>query len=106
MNIDDFQQHALKSIAITDKGPAALAHRALGLSGEAGILNNQLKKIIRDKNSIPDEEDIEVVKKRLGDILYYAAAMADYFDLSLTDIAKQNMVQSATFQQNHEKTNS
>jgi NTP pyrophosphatase (non-canonical NTP hydrolase) len=105
MNIDDFQQHALKSIAITDKGPAALAHRALGLSGEIGILNNQLKKIIRDKNSIPDEEDIEVVKKRLGDTLYYAAAMADYFDLSLSDIAKQNMAQSTAFQQKREKIN-
>ncbi len=100
MNIDDFQQHALKSIAITEKGPAALAHRALGLSGETGILNNQLKKIIRDKNSIPDEEDMEVIRKRLGDILYYTAAMADYFDLSLANIAKQNMTQSAVFQQN------
>ena len=105
MNIDDFQQHALKSIAITEKGPAALAHRALGLSGEAGILNNQIKKVIRDKNSLPDEEDIEVAKKRLGDVLYYAAAIADYFDLSLSEVAQQNMDQSTAFLQKRNQQN-
>ncbi len=103
MNLDDFQQQALKSIAITQKGPAALAHRALGLNGEAGILANQLKKIIRDRESVPDAEDIAAVKKRLGDVLYYAAALADYFDLSLSDIAKQNIEQSAAFQKNRDK---
>lgn len=102
MNIDDFQQHALKSIAITERGPAALAHRALGLSGEAGIVSNQIKKIIRDRTSIPNEEDVEVLKKRLGDVFYYTAALADYFGLSLSDIAQQNMDQSTAFLQDRE----
>jgi NTP pyrophosphatase (non-canonical NTP hydrolase) len=97
MNIDDFQKQAMQSIAITQKGPVALAHRTLGLNGEAGILANQLKKVIRDKNSIPDDEDIELVKKRLGDVLYYTSALADYFGLTLSEIAKQNLEQSASF---------
>lgn len=97
MNIDDFQEQALKSIAISQKGPIALSHRTLGLNGAAGILSNELKKVIRDKAGVVDEEDIEVVKKRLGDVLYYAAALAEYFDLSLSDIAKQNINQSAEF---------
>ncbi len=99
MNIDDFQQHALKSIAITQKGPVALAHRTLGLTGEAGIVANQLKKVIRDKGGVPDEADTEAVKKRLGDVLYYTAALADYFGLSLSEVARQNMEQSTTFGQ-------
>ena len=97
MDIDTFQQHALKSVAITDKTVAALAHRTLGLTGEAGILANQLKKVIRDKNGQPDATDTEEAKKRLGDVLYYAAVLADYFDLSLSEVAKQNMERSTSF---------
>jgi NTP pyrophosphatase (non-canonical NTP hydrolase) len=97
MNIDDFQTQALKSIAITERGPVALAHRTLGLNGEAGILANQLKKVIRDKNSMPESEDTEAVKKRLGDVLYYTAALADYFGLTLSEIAQQNLEQSEAF---------
>lgn len=101
MNIDDFQKHALKSIAITERGPAALAHRTLGLTGEAGILGNQIKKIIRDKDSLADIDDLEVIKRRLGDVLYYSAALADYFDIPLSEIAEANMERSSDFADNH-----
>ena len=104
MNLDDFQKQALKSIAITQKGPEALAHRALGLNGEAGILSNQLKKIIRDKGSLPDAEDLKVARKRLGDVLYYTAALADYFGLTLSEVASQNLEQSEAFRKNREAT--
>lgn len=97
MNIDDFQTHALKSVAITDKNIAALAHRTLGLNGEAGILSNQIKKIIRDKNGNASDEDLEVIKKRLGDVLYYTAVLAEYFDLTLSEVAEQNVAQSTKF---------
>lgn len=100
MNIDDFQQQALDSIAITQKGVPALAHRTLGLTGEAGILANQLKKVIRDNDGATDNVDIEEVKKRLGDVLYYTAALAEYFDLSLSDIAAANLERSAEFKKN------
>lgn len=104
MDIDEFQEQALKSIAITQKGVEALAHRALGLNGEAGVIANQLKKVIRDKGSVPDAEDVAVIKKRLGDVLYYTAALAAYFDLSLSEIAKQNLEQSAAFLENRQNS--
>lgn len=99
MNLNDYQKQALKSIAITQKGGAALAHRTLGLSGEAGVVANELKKVIRDKDGVATPEDIAVVKKRLGDVLYYVAALGDYFDLTLEEIAKQNLEQSEAFAQ-------
>lgn len=99
MDIDDYQQHALKSVAITQKGIPALAHRTLGLTGEAGILANQLKKVIRDKNGLPEENDTQEVKRRLGDVLYYVATLADYFGLTLSEIAEQNMQQSTVFKE-------
>lgn len=97
MDMDEYQKQALKSIAITKKGTTALAHRTLGLSGEAGVVANQVKKVIRDKDGAPDQEDIEVIKKRLGDVLYYVATLAEYFDLSLSEVAEQNLQQSETF---------
>lgn len=105
MNMDEYQKKALKSIAITQKGTAALAHRALGLNGEAGIIANQLKKVIRDKNGVLDHEDVAVIKKRLGDVLYYVAALGDYLDLTLSEIAEQNLKQSADFLKNHKPSN-
>jgi len=99
MQIDDFQKHALKSVTLTDKDLAALAHRTLGLTGEAGILANHLKKVIRDKGGIADDADKAEAKKRLGDVIYYAAVLADYFDLTLSEIAQQNMDQSTAFKE-------
>lgn len=104
MNIDDFQTHALKSVAITDKNVAALAHRTLGLNGEAGILSNQIKKIIRDKNGNASDEDLEVIKKRLGDVLYYTAVLAEYFNLTLSEVAEQNVAQSTKFRKDRARS--
>ena len=97
MNIDDFQKHALKSVAITDKSTLALTHRTWGLVGASGILANELKKVIRDKNGQATAEDIELVRKRLGDALYYIAVLAEFYDLKLSEIAQQNMDQSTDF---------
>ena len=104
MNIDDFQEHALTSVAITNKDIVALAHRTLGLNGQAGILSNQIKKIIRDKNGKADVQDLKVIQKRLGDVLYYTAVLAEYFDLKLSEVAKFNMDQSAQFKENRQQS--
>lgn len=100
MKLSDYQKQALKSIAISQKDTAALAHRSLGLTGEAGIVANHIKKVIRDKNGVADDEDIAIVEKRLGDTLYYVAALAEYFDLNLDEIAAQNLDQSSRFSEN------
>ncbi|MEI6477752.1 MAG: hypothetical protein WCO52_02095 [bacterium] len=97
MTINEFQQHAVGTVAITEKGIPALTHRTLGLTGAAGIIANETKKVIRDKAGVADSEDMEVVKKRLGDVLYYAAVLADYYGLSLSEVAEQNMEQSTAF---------
>ena len=97
MNLDDFQKHAVGTVAITQKDVTALAHRGFGLTGEAGIVADILKKIIRDKDGQATPEDIAAIQKRLGDVLYYTAVLADYFELKLSDIANQNMQQSSSF---------
>lgn len=102
MDIDDFQRYALRSVALPKGDIAALSHRSLGITGEAGILANQVKRIIRDKKGNADKQDIAIIKERLGDILYYSAVMAEYFDLKLSDIAEANMKKSDAFRASQE----
>ncbi len=97
MNMDDFQRQALQSVAITDKTALALAHRALGMSGEVGIVSNIAKKIVRDRNGKLTDEDKALLKEKIGDVMYYAAVLADYADLSLDEIAEANLKKSADF---------
>lgn len=97
--MDDFQQKALESVAIKEKNIAALAHRSLGLTGEAGELANILKKIIRDKDGSPDQEDLLKIKEKLGDTLYYLAVLAEYFDLKISDVAEENLEKSRKFKE-------
>jgi NTP pyrophosphatase (non-canonical NTP hydrolase) len=97
MNLDEYQQISLKGLAIKDKSVAALAHRSLGLSGEAGTLANHIKKTIRDNNGVLSEADRRVVKEKLGDSLYYLVALADFADISLEEIMQANADKTQKF---------
>jgi NTP pyrophosphatase (non-canonical NTP hydrolase) len=100
MDFVKYQKAALQSVAITDKSIAALAHRSLGLVGEAGVIGNAMKMVIRDNNGQLSTKDVELLKEKIGDVLYYAAVLADFADLNLQDIARANIKKSHTFKQN------
>lgn len=97
MDLNDYQTAALKSVAITDRSVAALAHRTLGLAGEAGIVANAMKKVIRDSNGELSAHDVALLKEKIGDVLYYVAVLAEYANLSLVDVAQANLDKSETF---------
>lgn len=89
MNLNDYQKKAL----LTARGRAKhneFFHLVLGLVGESGEIAEKVKKLVRDKNSDLDEFDVEDLKKELGDVLWYVAVLADFFDLKLDDIAQAN----------------
>ena len=44
-----------------------------GLVGEAGEVAEKVKKVIRDKNGIFDNESKLGIKKELGDVLWYVS---------------------------------
>jgi len=62
---------------------------ALGLAGEVGEVCNKLKKLIRDDITLDDIRDD--LKSELGDCLWYLAVLARDLELSLDEIAEQNL---------------
>lgn len=97
MDLNQYQLRALKSLAITTKDVRALAHRSLGLTGEAGETANVIKKIIRDRSGTPTDDDIQLIAEKLGDTLYYIAAVSEFFALDLDEIASMNLKKSEAF---------
>lgn len=63
------------------------AYALFGLSGEVGELHGYVAKAIRDGF----EPDIEHMKKELGDILWFVAAIATDLGLDLKDLAMTNL---------------
>lgn len=90
MTFDEYQSKALKTAIYPNIG-ANFIYPALGLVGEAGEVADKVKKVIRDKNGCLDEETIKELGKELGDVLWYIAALCSELNLSLNDMAKNNI---------------
>ena len=63
----------------------------LGLVGEAGEVAEKVKKVIRDKNGIFDNESKLGIKKELGDVLWYISNLCTELNFNLEDVALQNI---------------
>ena len=59
--------------------------------GEAGEVAEKVKKVIRDKNGIFDNESKLGIKKELGDVLWYISNLCTELNFSLEDVATQNL---------------
>ena len=68
-----------------------LAYAVLGLTGEAGELANQAKKVLRDDAGLIDPERRQRMRSELGDVLWYLAAVARELDIDLETVARTNL---------------
>jgi NTP pyrophosphatase (non-canonical NTP hydrolase) len=89
ITFDHFQTEAAK-LAIYPR-ETKVVYTALGLAGEAGEIANKVKKIIRDDGSNLTKKRKAAISKELGDVLWYAAMLAEDLGLSLGDIARNNI---------------
>lgn len=85
-----YQELAEKTAVYPNKG-SNFVYPALGLGGEVGEVQEKIKKVIRDQGGELDEETRLAIKKELGDVLWYIAALCGEFDLSLADVALLNL---------------
>ena len=90
MKFDDYQ----KATKQTAKYPEqmALVYLSLGIASEAGEVAGKMKKWIRDGDSkMTREQWVQAMSSEIGDVLWYAARLADELDLDLGQIAQENM---------------
>jgi NTP pyrophosphatase (non-canonical NTP hydrolase) len=86
---NEYQKSAV-SLAVYPKISQNKVYPALGLIGEFGELNNQLKKTIRDDEEKITQERLLSIKKELGDILWYMATLSFEFEISMGDLFVQD----------------
>tara|TARA_R110000823_G_scaffold145182_1_gene275347 strand:- start:219 stop:578 length:360 start_codon:yes stop_codon:yes gene_type:complete len=68
-------------------GEKRLVENTLGLVGEAGEVAEKIKKMLRDSTKVTPDDII----KELGDVVFYATALANYFNSDLTEVLQTNM---------------
>jgi len=92
MDLSEYQKESRKTaIYPRDSESIALYYATLGLVGEAGEISNKVKKVIRDKKGVFDEETKKALSDELGDVLWYLATFAEELGADLSEIAKENL---------------
>jgi NTP pyrophosphatase (non-canonical NTP hydrolase) len=89
-DFNDYQELAMSTAVYPQKG-SNLAYPALGLNGEAGEVAEKVKKILRDKGGVLDEDSRQALMKELGDVLWYVAAMCSEAGLHMGEVAELNI---------------
>jgi len=72
---------------IMTEGQARLVENTLGLVGEAGEVAEKIKKLIRDSSRFQNEE----IMKELGDVVFYATALANIYGKGLQEVLELNI---------------
>lgn len=94
MNFDEYQAKAKEFDTFestTDLNRPEFLEKVLGLAGESGETTDKIKKIIRDKGGRADTDDVEAIKKELGDVIWYVASIARYLGIPFSEVAKENI---------------
>lgn len=87
MKFDDYQLAASRTLPPNTEPRTALNIGALGLGGESGEVIELIKKHLFHDQPL----DLEKLRKELGDVLWYVAAIATGAGLALDDVAEANV---------------
>lgn len=89
MEFGEYQKEASKTSTLRLGGPQGAIAPMLGLASETGSILNAYKKYLRD--GIDLIANREALREELGDLLWYASAIATSCQLNLEDIAISNL---------------
>jgi NTP pyrophosphatase (non-canonical NTP hydrolase) len=84
-----YQKAAVKTLQGAQTEQDSVVVPLLGLLGEAGSVATAYKKHLRDGASRPLSK--QQIREELGDVLWYAATLADSFGLDLDDVAAASL---------------
>lgn len=68
-----------------------LYYVTLGLCGESGEIAEKVKKLIRDKNGVIDNEFRNDLTKEIGDLCWYMSQLCTELNIDFDDVATQNL---------------
>jgi NTP pyrophosphatase (non-canonical NTP hydrolase) len=88
MTLNEYQEAAEKTAFYEGDD---VTYCALGITGEAGEVADHVKKMWRDDDGILTEGRKNLLKKELGDIMWYIAKMAGNLECTLDEIAILNL---------------
>jgi NTP pyrophosphatase (non-canonical NTP hydrolase) len=90
MNFDEYQKLA-STTAIYPRIGNNIYYPALALASESGEVCDKISKIMRDHNDIITDKAKLELEKELGDVLWNLSQLATELDLSLDEIAINNL---------------
>lgn len=87
----DYQAGAFETAVYPGRGEGNWTYAGLGLAGETGEISEKLKKAIRDDGGKISDERRAALKKELGDVLWYVAALCTELGLDMQEVAELNL---------------
>ena len=87
MNFNEYQELSCRTAPKEEYWRYEFANYGLGIAGEAGEVADLIKKALYHGHDIP----VKDLKKELGDVLWYLTQIARVNNLSLEDIAIENI---------------
>jgi len=88
MHGNEYQKKAKETAHYSKKD--GIYYITIGLMGEAGEVANKVKKIIRDDGGQLTDQRREILKKELGDVMWYIAMLCTELGLNLDDVMEAN----------------
>lgn len=95
MTFEQYQYQASRTSKNTIVGGYSWIYPALGLAGEVGEVMGKMSKIFRDRDGKLNQESVAELKKELGDVLWFLSETASSLDLTLEEIAQENIAKLA-----------
>jgi hypothetical protein len=92
MELSAYQRSASETSRLRLGGPHGAIAPMLGLASETGSILNVYKKYLRDGIGLAANR--EFLRMRLGDLLWYMAAVASACELDLEEIAQANLARA------------
>ena len=96
MTFDEYQKQALTTLIAHPDRMMDMTIQVMGIAGEAGEITEKWKKLVAYRDGVITKEDVQDMKKEIGDVLWYLTVFADMLDLSMDDIARYNVAKLAS----------
>ena len=89
MKADDYQKYIKKFDKYPDN--ISLLTYGLGLGGEAGEVQEKIKKLYRDKAGVIDADFQKAIMKEVGDVMWYLAMICSKLNIPLSMVFDANV---------------